>query len=356
MWQHMETLTASRHCRPIGWIALMVAGLLVGIGGCGGKTEAVFAGKTMGTTYHVKVVAGYFQRTAHLQQAIDARLAQVNASMSTYIKDSEISRFNAHRQTGAGFAASADFYFVMQEGQRIHELSGGAWDGTVDPLVNLWGFGRSGPVDKAPDQDRIDRVLEQVGFNHLRFAPDRRIFKDRPDIAVDLGSIAKGFGVDAVAKVLREAGFSRFIVEIGGEVMAAGLRPDDTAWKVGLNRPQAGAALDSVYKTVALRDQALATSGDYRQFFQQGGRRYSHLINPATGWPVDNGVVAVSIVADTCTLADGLATAVMVMGVTKGLALIDGLEGVEALIVEQGADGTLHDHYSKGFAVLLPQH
>lgn len=339
--------------RPVLWLLGLGLAMLIGLGGCHGQREVVFAGKTMGTTYHVKVVAGWLTRTGHLQPAVEKRLAEVNQSMSTYIKDSEISRFNAHRQTDAGFAASADFRWVMAQGRRLHELSGGAWDGTVDPLVNLWGFGRSGPVDKVPDPDRIRQVLDKVGFSHFTFHQDGRIFKDRPDVTVDLGSIAKGFGVDAVAKVLREAGFDRFIVEIGGEVFAAGLRRDNRPWQVGINRPQKDAALDSVYKTVALSDKALATSGDYRQFFEQDGRRYSHIIDPVTGYPVDNRVVGASVVADNCTLADGLATALIVMGVAKGLAMIDGLDGVEALIVEQGADGTLHDHYSKGFKVLL---
>jgi len=337
----------------IGALSLGLLAMLIGLGGCDGRRQVTFAGKTMGTTYHVKVVAGWLTRTGHLQPAVEKRLAEVNQSMSTYLKDSEISRFNAHRQTDAGFAASADFLRVMSEGRRLHELSGGAWDGTVDPLVTLWGFGRSGPVDKAPAPDRIRQALDKVGFSHFAFGPEGRIFKDRPDVTVDLGSIAKGFGVDAVAKVLREAGFDRFIVEIGGEVYTAGLRRDNRPWKVGINRPQKDAALDSVYKTVALSDKALATSGDYRQFFEQDGRRYSHLIDPLTGYPLDNRVVGVSVVADNCTLADGLATAVMVMGVAKGLALIDRLEGVEGLIVEQCADGTLQDHYSKGFEVLL---
>jgi len=337
-----------------GWLLGLVFGLLAAVSGCEGwSREVVFSGKTMGTTYHIKVVAGYFQRTAHLGQAVEARLAQVNQSMSTYLKDSEISRFNAHRQTDTPFAASADFYVVMEQGRRLHELSQGAWDGTVDPLVNLWGFGRSGWSGKIPDQDQIDQARAKVGFGHFTFGTDRRIGKDRPDVSVDLGSIAKGFGVDAIAGVLRRAGFSRFIVEIGGEVYAAGLRRDGTAWRVGINRPEKGAALDSVYQTLALSDQALATSGDYRQFFEHNGRRYSHIIDPATGRPVDNRVVGVSIVADTCALADGLATAVVVMGVERGMELIRRLEGVDGLIVEESAQGSLVNHFSPGFSALI---
>jgi len=154
-----------------------------------------------------------------------------------------------------------------------------------------------------------------------------------------------------VAGILRQNDFANYLVEIGGEVVAAGNRPDGRPWRIGINRPRTNAAADEVYKVVDLANQALATSGDYRNFFEADGVRYSHVIDPRTGYPVSNGVVSVSIVADNCTLADGLATAIMVMGAEKGLLLIERLIGVEGLIVVAKSDGTLVDYYSKGFGV-----
>jgi len=167
-------------------------------------------------------------------------------------------------------------------------------------------------------------------------------------VSLDLSSIAKGFGVDQVSDVIRQTGFADFLVEIGGEVCAAGVRPDGRPWRVGINRPQPGARPDELYKVITLQNQALATSGDYRHFFAQNGVRYSHIIDPRTGYPVTNRVVSVSVVAGTCTFADGLATAVMVMGAEKGLALINRLQGVDGLIVVEGPGGELVDHPSKG--------
>ena len=175
--------------------------------------------------------------------------------------------------------------------------------------------------------------------------------KNDPFVTLDLASIAKGYGVDAISRVLEENEFENFLVEIGGEVYARGHRKDGKAWRVGINRPDRGAALDDVYKAVALTDQAMATSGDYRIFFQVGDRFYSHILDPRTGWPETSGVVSATVVAANCTVADGLATALMVMGPEKGVALVNRLPMVECLIVVRQPDGTFTDHPSQGFIV-----
>jgi thiamine biosynthesis lipoprotein len=173
--------------------------------------------------------------------------------------------------------------------------------------------------------------------------------KKRAAVTVDLSSIAKGYGVDAVAVLLRSLGYQNYLVEIGGEIFAAGRRQDNTRWRIGINRPRADAAFNAVYKVVPLGNQGFATSGDYRNFFEIDGVRYSHVIDPRTGYPVSNGVVSASIISGNCAMADGLATAVMVLGVKKGIELIDRLDGVEGLIVVEQHSGTLVDYYSKGF-------
>jgi thiamine biosynthesis lipoprotein len=313
------------------------------------REEVVFAGSTMGTTYQVKIVTGYFSGPKGLQQKIDARLEQINQSMSTYRPDSEISRFNKLTTTGEKFAVSGDFLEVMRTARRIFELSGGAWDATIDPLVQLWGFGRSPKTPGIPEKDELQRQRKRVGFDFIRIFEEGALLKTRPDVTLDLGSIAKGFGVDQVAALLLAEGFTDFLVEIGGEVFAAGSRIDGMPWRIGINHPSKDAPVSKIYRVAELSNRALATSGDYRNFVEIDGRLYAHVIDPQTGYPVENGVVSVSVVADSCTLADGLATAVMVMGHEKGLALVQRLQGVECLIVVQASDGTLTDVASRGF-------
>lgn len=306
------------------------------------------SGRTMGTFYHIKVVTGYFTDLDGLQKKIDARLEEINQSMSTYRPDSEISLFNK-LSTDAPMRVSSDFYTVLNVAAKVFKLSGGAWDGTLKPLVNLWGFGNAHPVQKAPDQKQIAQKLAHTGFDHIQLLESQQISKRNPRVTLDLASIAKGYGVEAIAALIRKAGYRDFLVEIGGEVVASGVRQDGKPWVVGINRPKPDAAANAVYRAFSLSDGALATSGDYRNFFELDGVRYSHVIDPRTGYPVANRVASVSVVAPNCTLADGLATALMVMGIAESLALVNRLENVECLIIEYTPDGRLRDHASTGF-------
>ncbi len=316
---------------------------------CQAKVEHLIQGRTMGTIYRVKVVSTASGGIFGLKEKIERRLDEINRSMSTYLPESEISRFNSFDRTGVKFKISDDFYQVMLVAEKVYQLSDGAWDGTINPLVDLWGFGRKGLKTVIPAKTEITRLRESVGFHHIQIVAPGYLIKNRAQITLDLSSIAKGYGVDAIAAVLRNEGFENFLVEIGGEIFAAGMRKDGRLWRIGINRPQKNAAPNAVYKVVKLQDRAFATSGDYRIFFEIDGIRYSHVIDPNSGYPVSNGVVSVSIHAGDCTFADGLATAVMVMGHEKGLALINRLDGVEGLIVVEAADGGLSDFFSKGF-------
>ena len=316
---------------------------------CEAKREHVVRGRTMGTTYSVKVVTGDLVSIEGVKAKIDRRLEDINRSMSTYQKDSEISRFNRFNKVGQKFKISNDFFQVMKAGQKIHRLSNGAWDGTVNPLVDLWGFGRGGRQNKIPPKSEIVSLLSEIGFANIEVLSPGFLVKKRAAVTVDLSSIAKGYGVDQVAALLRNLGFKNYLVEIGGEIFAAGHRQDSTSWRIGINRPRVDAAFDAVYAVVALGNQGFATSGDYRNFFEVDGIRYSHVIDPRTGFPVSNGVVSVSIISGNCTMADGIATAVLVMGVKKGLEMIDRLDGVEGLIVVEHNNGKLTDFHSNGF-------
>lgn len=331
--------------RPLGRIAVA---LLILLYGCGSPGEVPLAGRTMGTTYHIKVVATTFQKTTGLQEKIDGLLNEINQSMSIYLENSEISRFNAVTTAAKKMAVSDDFLNVMTVAQRLHILTEGAWDGTVKPLMKLWGFSGKLKTPAVPPPQQIAAVLQKVGFGKIDIDNNGYLSKRNPDVTLDLGSIAKGYGVDRVAAFLHEAGFKNFIVEIGGEVYAAGTKANGQSWQAGINRPRADAAFNDVYKIVPLKNQALATSGKYRQFFEVDGIRYAHIIDPKTGYPVQNRVVSVSVMTDNCTVADGLATAVLVMGVARGLALINRLEDVEGLIIVAQPDGTLKEFRSTG--------
>jgi thiamine biosynthesis lipoprotein len=319
--------------------------------GCGIQKEVQLSGKTMGTTYHITVIAGYFLDTAALQTKIDRRLDDINRSMSTYRKDSEISRFNAWELAGEKIIISDDFWQVMIIAQKIYELTAGAWDGTVKPLLSLWGFDSTKNKNSIPEKSEIQGQLANIGFNQIEISSDRFLIKHKASISLDLASIAKGYGVDQVTTLIKNSGIENFLVEIGGEVFASGHRKDGNSWRVGINRPQKDAPYDQIYKVINLHNKAFATSGDYRNYFEVDGKRYSHILDPRSGYPISNGVVSVSIVADDCTFADGLSTAVMVLGPQKGLALINKLDDVEGLIVTRQQDGRLIDHYSKGFIV-----
>ena len=319
---------------------------------CEGKREHLIQGRTMGTAYNIKVVTGSFQSVSGLKEKIEKRLVEISTAMSTYQKDSEISRFNEFNQTNRKFRISEDFYRVMKIAQAIYRLSDGAWDGTVNPLVDLWGFGRSGAKKKIPLENEISALLSNIGFENIEVLEPGYLLKKRAAVTLDLSSIAKGYGVDQVADTIRKEGFQNYLVEIGGEVFASGYRQDGNLWRIGINRPQTDAAFDEVYKIVNLRNRAFATSGDYRNFFLVDGIRYAHIIDPRTGYPIANYVVSVTIIADTCTFADGLATAIMVMGPEKGLELINRLDAVEGLIIVEQMDGSLADFYSRGFDVL----
>jgi thiamine biosynthesis lipoprotein len=319
--------------------------LLLLLTGCSEK-EFLFTGKTMGTTYQVQVVAR--EAPDQLGKRIDARLARINSALSTYQPESEISRFNRWADSDKPFPISEDFMKVMVVARHLHGVTDGAWDGTVDPLVTLWGFGRDAPIDDLPDAAEIGNRLKRVGFDKIAVTESGDLVKTDPHLSLDLASIAKGYGVDQVAELVAGEGVRNFLVEIGGEVFASGVRRDGRPWTVGINRPDTGASGDEVLLSLPLRNQAMATSGNYRIFFEKEGKRYAHILDPRTGWPVANGVVSVSIIADACTFADGLATAVMVMGASEGISLIDRLADVEGIVITRDAAGGLQPHFSAG--------
>jgi len=328
-------------------ILLFVFLLLTACPGKKENQEILIQGKTMGTIFHIKVITS--KDTSALEKQINERLKQINKSMSTYDKTSEISRFNRIFNIETKLPITYDFLRVMLDAEKLHKLTDGAWDGTIDPLINLWGFGRVKREAGLPSPEEIEALLPRIGFQHIEISQKGFLRKKHSDISLDLASIAKGYGVDAIAALITEHGIKDFLVEIGGEIYASGVRLDGGNWRIGINRPKIDAVFDDVYKVANLYNKAFATSGDYRRYFIKDGKRYSHILDPRTGYAVSNRVVSATVIADNCTFADGLATALMVMGHEKSIELVNTINNTECLIIIEEPDGSLTDYYSKGF-------
>jgi len=308
--------------------------------------EIVLSGDTMGTTYSVKAYVRRFTSTRGLKTAIDERLVQINRSMSTFDPESEISRFNRY-SGGQPFVVSEDFFKVVHLAKKIHQWTDGAWDGTVYPLLVLWGFTSSEPLAAPPSRAEVDKVLKRTGFAKVTLESQNRLGKKNKAVQLDLSAIAKGYGVDMIAALLQSRGIHRYFVEIGGEIVVSGTLPGGRAWRIGINSPDEGPG--AVIKVLYVSDKAVATSGDYRNFQEWNGKKYSHILDPRTGFPVENNIASVTIIADDCAVADGLATAVMVLGVKEGLKVLESKAGVEGLIIVRGSDGDWIEYRSEGF-------
>jgi len=297
-------------------------------------------GSTMGTTYSVKIPSlpdGVTPRT--LARLIEQDLVRVNHLMSTYQPDSELSRFNAHQSTD-WLDVSSELMQVVAQAQTVSEMSGGAFDVTIGPVVNLWGFGPEVTEARIPDTRSIDNARSRIGHRMLEYrASPAALRKARPDLYVDLSAIAKGYGVDRVAATLDGNGIDAYLVEIGGEVRARGTKQQGKPWHVAIERPDPLSR--SVYRVVRLNDAAMATSGDYRNFFEVGGRFYSHTIDPKSGRPVEHHLASVTVLGDTCTAADALATSLLVLGPERGYALAESHE-IAAFFVIRTVEG--YDH------------
>jgi thiamine biosynthesis lipoprotein len=311
------------------------------------SSELLLAGPTMGTRYTIKIAAETSSTEAQraaLEAAVERALEAVDGSMSTWREDSELARFNRHGTEP--FAASDELLEVVEKAIEISQATGGAFDVTVGPLVDAWGFG-SEVVIGAPPDEQIERLLESTGTDRLALdTAGGTLAKDRQDLRVDLSALAKGYAVDQVAAVLSEAGFSSFMVEIGGEVVTRGRKADGESWRIGVEVPDPERR--AVQTAVALDGAALATSGDYRNFRLEDGRRISHIIDPRTGRPVTHQLTSVSVIAPSCMIADAWATALTVLGPAEGTALAR-QQGLAALFIFRRDDGTLAEETTGGF-------
>ena len=295
----------------------------------------VISSQTMGTTYHVTCILEKHIELNKVRTAIERALKRVNRSMSMFDPQSELSLFNAKVDLSP-LKISKHFFAVLSVAAYVAKISNGAWDGTLKPVVDLWGFGSQRRPCDIPTDAELSVIWDMVGFSKINFFKEGRqyfIEKKDPRVTLDFGSIAKGYGVDHVASVLKKMGLKRFIVEVGGEIFVSSEKSEGQPWVIGINSPEKSAATTDIFVALALKDQAIATSGDYRNWIDLKGETFSHTIDPRTLKPLQNHVISVSVLAPNCTLADGLTTALMVLGPKEGEYMLASMEGVEALIV-----------------------
>ncbi|ALN79766.1 apbE family protein [Lysobacter antibioticus] len=291
-------------------------------------------GITMGTRWSVKLIARA-SALPMLERGIQARLDQVVAQMSTWEAGSDLSRYN-RSAAGSVQTLPAEFAEVMAAALALADDSDGAYDPTVGPLVDLWGFGPAGARAYAPDARTIADAQTRVGWRRLRFDAAARTLEQPGGAYVDLSSIAKGYGVDRVADYLLEQGIADCLVEVGGELRGHGRKPDATPWRVAVERP--GGSEDEAAAVIALDGLAIATSGDYRRFFDADGRRYSHTLDPRSGRPIAHALASVTVLHAQCMQADALATALTVLGAQAGMAYAN-RHGLAALFVLREGEG-----------------
>ena len=317
-------------------LLILLSALLIGAACAQRDAKHEFGGRTMGTTYAVVVVdaAGELDRES-LQSAVEATLDEVNKRYSNWDPDSEISRFNAQRTT-----RDVDISEGLRDMLAIADAVGAAADGkfdlTIDPLVELWGFGPPGPGADKPDAAAIAAAMGRVGQKRVIALSDdgRTLRKIAPEASVNLSAIAKGYGIDEVALTLRDMGAKDFMVEIGGDLYASGRNAEGGPWRIGIEKPVPGRR--GVEEIVTVADLGMATSGDYRNYVEHDGVRYSHIIDAATGYPVAHRTASATVLAESATLADAWATALLALGAERGLEVAEEQGLAAFFVVRQG--------------------
>lgn len=312
-------------------------------------------GKTMGTTYHItlgRIVPG-------IQKKIDQLLLDINNEVSTYIPEAAISRFNTVdrrivlQETKNPVNMNRHFKAVFNRAKTIFIETEGAFDPTVMPLVNFWGFGPNKKNPKTVNAEEVKAKAALVDFDMVKtrlVGADQKLYLEKPnkDIQLDFSAIAKGYALDKIAFMLEQSAVGNYMIEIGGEVRARGVNEKGELWKIGLNTPQIGSPSNEFFKVLHLENTSIATSGNYRNYFELDNKIFSHTINPKTGYPERSNLLSCTIFSGKCIVADAYATACMVMGLNKAYEKVESMNGIEAYFIYSKEDGTLGEKYTKG--------
>jgi FAD:protein FMN transferase len=320
---------------------LAAAAAMLALAGCAASPPLhLLAGETMGSAWTVKIAGALPRPRAALQQGAQARFEAVDQALSTWRKDSALSHFNAD-SSGDWVDVDPELAAVMWYALGLAERSGGTYDVTVGPLVNLWGFGPDPASRQVPDAAAIDAARARVGWRKVEVDLAAHRARKPRGVHVDLSSLGKGRGVDRVAEYLDAAGVTNYLIDLSGKLRARGHNPAGKPWAVAVEQPapdDPGGAPRTVPEVVLLADESIATAGDYRRFFEAGGRHYSHIIDPRTGSPVDHGTLSATAVARTCMQADALATLFMVMPPAEALPLANRQQS-PVLLISREAEG-----------------
>ena len=324
---------------------LIIIFLMIGIGACQNNNYKILLinGLTMGTTYSIKIkTADAAVNKEKIRADIEKILLEINQKMSTYIVDSELSVINFSNSLDLNLI-SDDLFKVISHANTISKTTNGAFDITVGPLVNLWGFGPNKSENKIPSNEEIELIKKNIGYKKIYLNKETTSIKKlHPDLYVDLSGIAKGFAVDKIALYLNSYNLENYLVEIGGELIAKGTNEDNEVWQIGIENPN-----NNLAKIIGLKDIAMATSGDYRNYFEKNGVRYSHTINPNTGKPIKHKLASVTVLDKTAMNADALATAFMVLGPAKTIELANELKIGVYLIIKN--DENFYEEYNEYF-------
>jgi thiamine biosynthesis lipoprotein len=316
---------------------LLIVAAALALGACATTpSEILLAGETMGSAWTAKVVGPLPMPEAQLRDAMQARFEAVNQALSTYRRDSALSRFNDDT-TGDWVLLDPELSWVIAYALQLAKLSGGAYDVTVGPLVNLWGFGPDPATRKVPDGAAIAAARERVGWRKVEIDVAAHRARKPPGVYVDLSSLGKGRGVDRVAEYLDSVGVTNYLIDLSGKLRARGRNARGDFWRVGVERPGADdptGAASATPAIVELRDESIASAGDYRRFFETSGKHYSHIIDPRTGFPVAHATVSATAVAADCMAADAWATVLMAMAAADALRLAEA-ESIPALLIRR---------------------
>lgn len=327
---------------------LFVLSLCLLVSGCEQQAphvqQTVLSGPIMGTDYRITLLHDRGVDTLAVEAEILLAMQRVNQSMSNYIENSEVSVFNA---AGAQqvHTLSEEFRAVIAESLEISKRSQGAFDVTVGKLVNLWGFGPDGSITKSPSEGKIEALRDSIGYQKLKLEGNR-LSKSHAELKINVSAIAKGFAVDQVAEILKKLSFDRFLVNIGGELRAAGRSLSGELWRVGIEKPH---ILGGIQQIAVLDNQSIATSGDYRNYLIIDGKQFSHTIDPKTLKPVLHKLALASVISDQTSTADAMATALMAMGDVRAVDFVE-REGIAAYLLIRGdKEGEYIVHISEEF-------
>lgn len=304
-----------------------------------------FGGETQGTYY---AITYYSPDSLNLQPQIDSLLNRFDSSLSTYKPNSIISRMN---QNDTSAVADKSLLEVWKKSMEVSEISNGAFDITVAPLVNAWGFGFTDRMKV--NKQIVDSLLPLIGYKKVKMV-NGKVLKNDPRMQFDFNAIAQGYSVDVVAMFLESKNIKRYLVDIGGEVLGKGLKTDGKAWNVAIETPSKNEDDERKVEIVLkLEDKAISTSGNYRKYYEENGIRYSHTINPTTGYPVEHSMLSASVIANDCMTADAFATVFMVWGLEKSKEFLNKHKELEAYFIYANEQGINESYHTPGFEKLI---